>query len=91
MTRTRFLVPSLATLFAVVTSPAAHALSCDEIMNMVEVNVPESIVVATIKDSGDQFSADEVGCLEDRGAPAAVVGQAKSQMAAEAPAVGPAD
>ena len=90
MTRTRFLVPSLATLLAVVVSPAAHALSCDEIMNMVEVNVPENIVVATIKDSGDQFSSDEVGCLEDRGAPAAVVSQAKSQMLAEAPAVGPA-
>ncbi len=76
----RILLPSLATLAALVVSPAAHALTCDEIMNMVEVNVPENIVVATIKDSGDQFAADEVKCLESRGAPAGVVTQAKSQM-----------
>ena len=65
MKRTRILLPSLATVVALCASPAAWALSCDEIMNMVEVNVPENIVVATVKDSGDQFSADEVQCLED--------------------------
>ena len=85
MKRTRILLPSLATVVALCASPAAWALSCDEIMNMVEVNVPENIVVATVKDSGDQFSADEVQCLEDRGAPASVVTQARSQMTSPEP------
>ena len=85
MKRTRILLPSLAALAALVVSPDAAALTCDEIMNMVEVNVPENIVVQTIKDSGDQFAADEVSCLEDRGAPAGVVTQAKSQMSSPEP------
>lgn len=89
MKTARLLVPSLATALALVAPTAAHALSCDEIMNMVEVNVPENIVVMTVKDSGEQFSADEVKCLEDRGAPAAVVTQAKSMMASEEPVAAP--
>jgi tetratricopeptide (TPR) repeat protein len=79
------IAPSLAIALALVAPQAASALSCDEIMNMVDVNVPENIVVMTMKDSGDQFSSDEVSCLEDRGAPAAVLTQAKSMQAAEAP------
>jgi tetratricopeptide (TPR) repeat protein len=90
MTRRR-LAPLFATttLVSLMLSGDAHALSCDEIMNMLEVNVPEKIVVTTMKDSGDQFSAEEVRCLQDRGAPAAVLATAKSMSAAD-PEVGPA-
>ncbi|MFM2244812.1 MAG: hypothetical protein RL071_886 [Pseudomonadota bacterium] len=75
---------SLALLWA----PQARALSCDDIMNMVSVNVPENIIVMTVKDSGEQFTNDEVKCLTERGAPATVIKQAKSMTAAE-PEVGP--
>jgi tetratricopeptide (TPR) repeat protein len=59
---------------------SAWALSCDEIISMVQVNVPTDIIVMTMKDSGDQFTPDEVKCLTSKGAPAAVVTQAKTQM-----------
>ena len=64
MMRIQTLIP--ASLLAVVTlgSNSAWALSCDEIINMVEVNVPTNIVVMTVKDSGEQFTADEIKCLQ---------------------------
>jgi TolA-binding protein len=85
----RTIIPSLTVALALFAPSAAHALSCDEIMNMVEVNVPENIVVMTVKDSGEQFSANEVQCLEDRGAPSGVVTQAKAMMASEEPVAAP--
>jgi TolA-binding protein len=62
----------------------AFALSCDEVMNMVNVNVPTSIVVQTLTESGEKFNADFVRCLVNEGAPDEVVGAAKQQMAAAA-------
>ncbi len=59
----------------------AHALSCDEIMNMVNVNVPTHIVVQTMEDSGETFSADEIRCLINQGAPQEVVQTAKKMGA----------
>jgi tetratricopeptide (TPR) repeat protein len=58
----------------------AAALSCDEIMNMVNVNVPTNIVVQTMKDSGDQFSQEELRCLSDKGAPSQVISQAREML-----------
>jgi tetratricopeptide (TPR) repeat protein len=63
----------------------AWALSCEEIMNMVNVNVPVPIVVQTIEDSGDQFTVDEIRCLQNEGAPAEVVAAAKGLMAGQEP------
>ena len=45
---------------AATASGDAHALSCDEIMNMVNVNVPANIIVQTMEDSGDQFTNEEI-------------------------------
>jgi hypothetical protein len=87
------LLTSLTTA-AALWSPQAFALSCDDIMNMVSVNVPENIIVMTVKDSGEQFTNDEVRCLTERGAPAGVIKQAKSMTASEpevGPTVGPAE
>ncbi|MDP2312115.1 MAG: hypothetical protein Q8P41_04360 [Pseudomonadota bacterium] len=78
------LAPALA--LALLWSPSAHALSCDEIMNMVNVNVPASIVVQTIEDAGDSFSSDDVRCLTNEGAPEEVIAAAKAQMQKAAPA-----
>jgi hypothetical protein len=76
---------------ALLWSPSAHALSCDEIMNMVNVNVPAAIVVQTISESGEQFSADDIRCLTNEGAPADVVAAAKGQMAKAEPKEEPKD
>lgn len=79
----RTLVPSSVVLLAMLGSSPAFALSCDEIVNMLAVNVPENIVVMTMKDSGEQFTADEVACLRGKGAPAGVIAQATAMQAAE--------
>lgn len=75
---TRFALP-LAFLVAPVTS---HAMSCDDIMNMVSVNVPPSIVISTMQGSGKQFTPADVQCLQQRGAPAEVIAAAQQMGAA---------
>lgn len=62
---------------------SAWALSCDDIINMLEVNVPSNIVVQTIEGSGTQFSADDVRCLSERGAPEDVLSAARQLTAAD--------
>jgi tetratricopeptide (TPR) repeat protein len=81
----RLAAVSFVSAVALALPQAALALSCDDIMSLVEHGVPESVVVNTVKTSGALFSADEVRCLEDRGAPAAVVAQAKDMTASEDP------
>ena len=61
-------------------SSDAQALSCDEIMNMVNVNVPANIIVQTMEDSGDQFTNEEIKCLSAAGAPDEVVTTAKKNV-----------
>ncbi|MBM76630.1 MAG: hypothetical protein CMK59_14585 [Proteobacteria bacterium] len=64
-------------------SNTALAISCDDIMNLVGYNVD----VQTISDmmNGKRFSAEDIKCLEERGAPAPIVEKARSLSAAEAP------
>ena len=66
---------SLVTLAA---AKDAHALSCDEIMNMVNVNVPVHIVTQTMQDSGQQFTSNDIRCLVRQGAPEDVISAARS-------------
>jgi len=68
----------LATLVA---TQEAHALSCDEIMNMVNVNVPVHIVTQTMEDSGQQFTSNDIRCLVRQGAPEDVINAAKKLSA----------
>jgi len=80
------LVPvAVTTTLALVVAPKAWALNCDELMNMVDVNVPTSIIVQTIESSGESFTADDIRCLTNKGAPQDVIDAAKSTMAAAAP------
>ena len=76
---------SVTSAVAMSIPQSAWALSCDDIMSLVEHGVPESVVVNTVKTSGTLFSATEVRCLSDRGAPAAVVAQAKEMSSTEDP------
>ncbi len=66
-------------LAAALAPEAQAALGCQDIMNMVNVSVPENIVVQTIQDSGDRFTEAEISCLVSNGAPAAVVDAARAQ------------
>ncbi|MCB9761387.1 MAG: hypothetical protein H6739_16210 [Alphaproteobacteria bacterium] len=66
---------------ALAASPSAMAQSCDDIMNMVNVNVPTNIIVQTMESSGKLFDNAEIRCLEDGGAPAEVVDAAKKLSA----------
>lgn len=71
----------MSTLLLLSLAAPAHALTCDEVMNMVNVNVPESIVVQTIDESGETFTADFVRCLTNEGAPAPVIDAVKKVIA----------
>lgn len=64
------------------SSNVAHAQSCDDIVNMVSVNVPTSIIVDTIAASGKIFTNEELRCLMDQGAPQDVIDAAKKTAAA---------
>ncbi|MCP4809891.1 MAG: hypothetical protein GY913_08095 [Proteobacteria bacterium] len=82
--KTSKLLGSVGLAAAFLFSGNAFALDCDEIMNMVNVNVPTSIVVATMEDSGEQFTNEEIRCLINEGAPEDVVKTAKKMSAAAA-------
>ena len=56
-------------LALLVAPSVASAMTCDDIMNMVSVNVPAEIVINTMKGSGTRFTAADVQCLQQRGAP----------------------
>lgn len=81
----RPLLPALACAVLALAPRDAAALSCDDIMSMVNVNVPTNIVVQTIKDSGETFSDADIACLQDGGASGDVVAQARRQIAEEEP------
>ncbi len=72
---------SLTALLGLVVARDAFALSCTEIMNMVNVNVPVTIIVQTIEDSGEQFTTDDIRCLVNEGAPSEVITAAKTLTA----------
>ncbi len=78
----RMLIAAPVTSLALLWSGSAYALSCSEIMNMVNVNVPASIVVQTIDESGEEFSSDDLRCLTNEGAPSEVIAAVKARMQA---------
>ena len=64
-------------MVAIGYSNTAEALSCDEIIQMVGYDLPTDVIVNTVKGSGTRFSSEEIQCLVDKGAPQAVIEQAK--------------
>jgi tetratricopeptide (TPR) repeat protein len=67
----------------------AHAMSVDEIMGMVQYNVPEDVIISAMESSGRQYSAADIQALVSRKAPASVIAKAK-ELAAPAAAPPPA-
>lgn len=92
MTRSiRSILASASALVAVVYAAPAHAaLSCEDVMNMVNVKVPTNIVVQTMKDSGERLDASFVKCLVEAGAPPEIVAQARGMAEAAAEPAAPA-
>ena len=74
----------MVTLLALLFTPKAFALSCDEIVQMLEQNVPAKFVVQTIEDSGTAFTKEDVRCLTNADAPAEIVTAVRSTMAKSA-------
>jgi tetratricopeptide (TPR) repeat protein len=66
----------------------AHALSCDEIVAMVDVGVPTHIVVQTIEQGGGSYDATLLACLEHAAVPDEVMAAARARMSQPAPAAG---
>lgn len=87
----RHALPVAVSLTLALASRPAFALSCDELMNMVDVSVPTDIIVQTVQGSGETFTPLQVKCLQDKGAPAEVVAAAKAMMAAPPEEDEPAD
>lgn len=81
---------SVIGLVALAAPRDAAALSCDDIITMSQHGVPESVLVTTVKESGDLYSQDDIRCLQDKGAPAAVIAQAKQMTQKDEPAAAPA-
>jgi hypothetical protein len=81
---------SVIGLVALAAPRDAAALSCDDIITMSQHGVPESVLVTTVKESGDLYSQDDIRCLQDKGAPAAVIAQAKQMTQKDEPAAVPA-
>jgi tetratricopeptide (TPR) repeat protein len=73
--------PAFLVAASMLVAENAHALSCQEIMNMVNVNVPTPIVVQTIQDSGDQFTTADIRCLINEGAPDEITAAARKLLA----------
>ena len=72
--------PTVLICASMLVAENAHALSCQEIMNMVNVNVPTAIVVQTIQDSGEQFTSADIRCLINEGAPDAITASARKLL-----------
>jgi tetratricopeptide (TPR) repeat protein len=70
---------------------AVAGMSCEDIMNMLDYNVPAAVVVDTIASSGTQFEKSEVECLVKRGAPSEVVAKAKTMLKPTASAPPPVE
>lgn len=81
----KLLPAAVTTAAALAWSTPAWALDCDEIMNMVDVNVPTTIIVQTIDASGEVFDADTIRCLTTKGAPTEVIDAAKATLQNAAP------
>jgi hypothetical protein len=83
---TSIMCGSLVGLLALL-APEARAVSCEEVANMVSVNVPEDIVIQTMRDSGRTYTEADVACLQKAGVSQRIVDQARAMLQkTEAPA-----
>lgn len=70
-------IQALGFVSALLFSPDAFALSCDEIAAMVDYELPSEVVINTIKGSGSTFTSEDVQCLLDKDVPTPIVDEVK--------------
>ena len=80
-----YTVKSLVVGMSLLVSSQAWALGCEDIVKMLGVNVPVNIVQSTMEGSGTLYSADDIRCLAEKGAPAEILDTARKLAATEAP------
>ena len=79
----RALAP-IALLSLTLGSTTASAIPCQEVANMLNAGVPANIVASAVRDSGAQYTASDIACLTQAGAPASVLAVARTMTAAPA-------
>ena len=77
---------SIAAIGFSLSSSVAHAIPCQEVANMLNAGVPANIVASAIRDSGARYTASDISCLAQAGAPGVVLETARGMTAAPAPA-----
>ena len=78
-------VQSVVLGLGLLVSQQASAVGCEDIIKMLGVNVPETIVRDTMENSGTLYSADDIRCLAEKGAPELILSTARKLAATEAP------
>jgi TolA-binding protein len=66
-------------------SSQSWAVGCEDIIKMLGVNVPVNIVKDTMENSGTLYTADDIRCLAEKGAPDMILQAARKMAATEAP------
>jgi tetratricopeptide (TPR) repeat protein len=81
---------SITALSLTISSSVANAIPCQEVANMLNAGVPANIVASAIKDSGARYTASDISCLSQAGAPGVVLEVARTMTAAPAAPAAPA-
>jgi hypothetical protein len=76
---------SLVVGFSLLFSTQALAVGCEDIIKMLEVNVPANIVRDTMENSGTLYSSDDIRCLAEKGAPDIILEAARKLGASAEP------
>jgi tetratricopeptide (TPR) repeat protein len=81
---------SITALSLTISSSVANAIPCQEVANMLNAGVPANIVASAIKDSGARYTASDISCLSQAGAPGVVLEVARTMTEAPAAPAAPA-
>ncbi len=70
---------SLVAVAALSFASTAHAeLACEEVMTMVGYGIGDSVIIQAMQSAGGSYSEEQLTCLRDQAAPAAVMAAAES-------------
>ena len=73
----RFFPQTIIGIVLTCWSQQAAAVSCEDLMKMVNLNINPDIILSTMQSSGKTYTTEDIECLQDGGAPDSIVNQAK--------------
>lgn len=73
----RFFPQTIIGLVLTCWSQQAAAVSCEDLMKMVNLNINPDIILSTMQSSGKNYTTEDIECLQDGGAPETIINQAK--------------